>query len=138
MPRIIAIDYGKKRTGIAVTDELQIIATGLTTVETQDLFDFLGKYIAENPIQEIVVGQPVRMHGEIGQLETDIQLFIQKFQEKFPEIPVFRENESLTSKMASQAIFNSGAKKKQRKDKALVDKISAVLILQSYMNSRSI
>src|SRR5690554_678728 len=108
MPRIIAIDFGMKRTGIAVTDELQIIATALETVETKKLMDFLSKYISENNVQEIVVGLPMRMHGEVGQLETEIQKFISKFKKNHPNLPVFRQDESFTSKMASQAIFESG------------------------------
>lgn len=136
MSRILAIDYGMKRTGVAVTDELQIIATALDTVETSKLFEFLDKYISQNNIQEIVVGLPMRMHGEVGQLETEIQKFISKFKEKHSIIPVFRQDESFTSKMASQAIFQSGAKKKKRQDKALIDKISATIILQSYMESK--
>lgn len=136
MPRILAIDYGTKRTGVAVTDELQIIATGLDTIETNKLHDFLDKYLAENEVQEIVIGLPVRMHGEIGELEIEIQKFIQKFSEKHPEIPIFRENEMFTSKLASQAIFQSGAKKKKRQDKALIDKVSATIILQSYMETK--
>lgn len=136
MPRIIAIDYGMKRTGIAVTDELQIIATALDTIETKNLFVFLDQYFAENLIQEIVVGLPMRMHGEVGQLETEIQKFIGKLKEKHPTIPIFRQDESFTSKMASQAIFNSGLKKKKRQDKALIDKVSATIILQSYMSSK--
>ncbi len=136
MPRILAIDYGMKRTGIAVTDELQIIATSLDTVETPKLFEFLGKYLSENNVQEIVVGLPMRMHGEVGQLETKIQKFISKFKEKHPTIPVFRQDESFTSKMASQVIFESGAKKKKRRDKSLIDKVSATIILQSFMESK--
>lgn len=136
MPRIIAIDYGMKRTGIAVTDELQIIATSLDTVETPKLFAFLDKYLTENKVQEIVVGLPMRMHGEVGQLEMEIQKFISKFKEKHPATPVFRQDESFTSKMASQAIFHAGVKKKKRQDKALIDKVSATIILQSYMESK--
>lgn len=136
MPRILAIDYGMKRTGIAVTDELQIIATALDTVETSKLFEFLEKYLSENKVQEIVVGLPMRMHGEVGQLETEIQKFISKFIEKYPTIPVFRQDESFTSKMASQTIFQSGAKKKKRQDKSLIDKVSATIILQSYMETK--
>jgi putative Holliday junction resolvase len=136
MPRIIAIDYGMKRTGIAVTDELQIIATALNTIETSKLFPFLEKYFAENNIQEIVIGLPMRMHGEVGQLEVEIQKFIEKLKEKFPTIPIFRQDESFTSKMASQAIFDSGIKKKKRQDKSLIDKVSATIILQSYMSTK--
>lgn len=136
MPRIIAIDYGMKRTGLAVTDELQIIATALDTIETSKLFPFLEKYFAENNIQEIVIGLPMRMHGEVGQLEVEIQKFIGILKEKFPTIPIFRQDESFTSKMASQAIFDSGIKKKKRQDKSLIDKVSATIILQSYMSSK--
>lgn len=137
MPRIIAIDYGTKRCGVAVTDELQIIATALETVDNAKLLDFLDQYIAQNNVQEIVVGLPIRMHGEVGQLEVDIQQFIQQFQKNHPQIPVFRENEMFTSKLASQAIFHSGLKKKKRQDKSLIDKVSATIILQSYMASKN-
>jgi len=136
MPRIIAIDYGMKRTGIAVTDELQIIATALDTVETSKLMEFLAQYIPQNNVAEMVVGLPIRMHGEVGQLETEIQKFIHRVMAKFPTLPIHRQDESFTSKMASQTIFMSGAKKKKRQDKALIDKVSATIILQSYMDSR--
>lgn len=138
MSRIIAIDYGMKRTGIAVTDELQIIATGLDTVETKKLHEFLNQYISENKVQEIVVGLPMRMHGEVGELEVEIQKFLSKFKQNHPDLPIFRVNEIFTSKMASQVIFQSGAKKKKRQDKALIDKVSATIILQSYMESKGI
>lgn len=138
MSRILAVDYGKARTGLAVTDELRIIANPLTTVETLRLFEFLDNYLKENKVGELVVGLPMRMHGEVGELEEDIQKFIKKFQKKHPLIPVFREDEMFTSKMASQAIFAAGAKKKKRRDKKLVDKVAAVLILQSYMESKGI
>lgn len=137
MSRIIAIDYGTKRTGIAVTDELQIIATALETVETSELFAFLDRYISQNSIQELVVGLPMRMHGEVGQLEVEIQKFLNKFKAKHPLIPIFRQDESFTSKMASQAIFDSGVKKMKRRDKSLIDKVSATIILQSYMESNN-
>jgi len=136
MPRIIAIDFGMKRTGIAVTDELQIISTALDTIETKNVIEFLKKYIGENNVQEIVVGLPMRMHGEVGQLETEIQKFIAKLKINHPDLPIFRQDESFTSKMASQAIFESGVKKKKRQDKALIDKVSATIILQSYMDSK--
>lgn len=137
MSRILAIDYGMKRTGIAVTDELQIIATAVDTVETSKLFDFLNNYISENKVQEIVVGLPMRMHGEVGQLETEIQKFISRFKEEYPRIPVFRQDESFTSKMASQTIFMTGAKKNKRQNKALIDRVSATIILQSYMERKN-
>lgn len=136
MPRILAVDYGMKRTGLAVTDELQIIASPLDTVETTKLFDFLEKYFSANTVQEIVVGQPVKMHGEEGSVEPEIQKFIQKFNAKFPAIPVFRQDERFTSLMASRAILDSGVKKKKRQEKGLIDKVSAALILQGYMERR--
>lgn len=138
MPRILAVDYGKKRTGIAVTDELQIIASPLETIETHKLFDFFRVYFSENNVQEIVVGLPMRMHGEVGELEEDIKIFIKRFKKNFPDIPVFRYNETFTSKMASQAIFDAGIKKKKRQDKSLIDKVSAAIILKSYMDSKGI
>lgn len=136
MSRILAIDYGMKRTGFAVTDELQIIASPLETIETQKVFEFLEKYFSQNKVQEIVVGLPMRMHGEVGQLEIEIQRFISTFKDKFSDIPVFRQNETFTSIMASRAIFESGIKKKKRQDKSLIDKVSASLILQSYLESK--
>lgn len=138
MSRILAIDYGKARTGLAVTDELRIIANPLATVDTPGLFEYLDTYLKEHKVGELVVGFPMRMHGEVGELEKDIQKFISKFQNKYPGIPVFRENEMFTSKMASEAIFAAGAKKKKRKDKKLVDKVAAVLILQSYMETKGV
>lgn len=132
----MAIDYGTKRTGLAVTDDLQIIATALDTVDTSALLDYLQRYFSENNVQEIVVGLPMRMHGEVGQLESEIQKFIEKFKSKFPEIPLQRLDESFTSKMASQAILAAGAKKKKRQDKGLIDRVSATILLQSYMNSK--
>lgn len=136
MSRILAIDYGLKRCGLAVTDELQLIANPLDAVETAKLFDFLDKYTSENKVQEIVIGLPTRMHGEEGLIEPEIQKFISKFKEKYPSIPVMRQDERFTSLMASRAIFESGAKKKKRQEKGLIDKVSATLILQSYMESK--
>lgn len=136
MPRIIALDYGTKRTGIAVTDELQIIATSLDTVDTPKLLGFLSNYIGEHSVQELVVGLPMRMHGEVGELEVEIQKFIKKFKEKHPSLPVYRQNETFTSKIASRTLYETGLSKKKRKDKALLDKVSATLILQSYMESK--
>lgn len=136
MGRIMAIDFGMKRTGIAVTDELQLIASPLDTVETNRLVDFLEKYFNENQVQEIVIGLPIRLHGEVGDLEVEIQKWVKQFQLKFPEIPIFRENETFTSKMASDAILLSGAKKKKRQDKSLIDQVSATIILQSYMQKK--
>lgn len=136
MPRILAIDYGKKRCGIAVTDELQIIATGLDTIETPKLLQFLAQYFIENQVEEIVLGQPMRMHGEVGELEVDILKFIDQFKTAHPQVPVKRHNEIFTSKMASRTIFEAGVKKKKRQEKGLIDKVSAAILLQSYMEAK--
>lgn len=134
MGRIVALDYGKKRTGIAVTDELQLIASGLKTVPTTDLLDFLKNYEAKEDIDKWVVGEPRQMDNTPSESEAMIRAFIKKLRLHFPEIPVEREDERFTSKMAVQTMIKGGLKKKQRTDKALVDEISATLILQSYMN----
>ncbi|MAD98071.1 MAG: Holliday junction resolvase RuvX [Flavobacteriaceae bacterium] len=133
MGRILALDYGTVRTGIAVTDELQIIASGLTTVETDHLMAFLENYFQEEDVEEVIIGEPKRMSNDASTVETDIQSFIQSFQKKFPNIPVQRMDERFTSKMAFQTMIDGGLKRKKRKDKGLVDKISATIILQSYL-----
>lgn len=132
----MAIDFGKKRTGIAVTDDFQIIASGLDTIETEHLFTFLKKYFAENNVDEIVVGLPVDLKGNISEVETSIQEFIQKFKTDFSEIPVLRIDERFTSKMATFYISQSGKSKKDRQSKALIDKISATIILQNYLEQK--
>ncbi|MDO5104576.1 Holliday junction resolvase RuvX [Capnocytophaga sp.] len=136
MSRILAIDYGSKRSGIAVTDPMRIIASGLTTIATNELIPFLKKYTADENVQEIVIGQPKRMSNENSDIETDIQQFIIKLQNELPHISIEREDERFTSKMAFQAMLDGGMKKKQRQNKALIDEISATLILQSYMNRK--
>ena len=133
MARILAIDYGTKRTGIAVTDELQIIASGLTTVNTEKLLDFLGKYFREEKVELVLVGEPKQKDGAASQSEIYIQDFLKSFSEKFPEMPVKRVDEAFTSKMAFQTMIDSGLKKKKRRDKALIDEISATIILQTYL-----
>ena len=137
MAQILAIDYGKKRCGIAVTDDLQLIATGYDTIDTPQIFSFLEQYFSTNKVEAIVVGLPMDLKGNMSEVEADIQEFLTKFEEKFPNIVVKRFDERFTSKMASQAILFSGTKKKVRQDKSLVDKVSAVLILQSYLEMRS-
>ncbi|CEN32351.1 Holliday junction resolvase RuvX [Capnocytophaga cynodegmi] len=134
MSRILAIDYGSKRCGIAVTDPLRIIASGLTTVATDELVTFLKKYISEEKVTEIVVGQPKRMNNEFSDIEKEIQEKVELLEKEFPEIIIVREDERFTSKMAFQSMIDSGLGKKQRKNKALIDEISATLILQNYMN----
>ncbi|GAB4507807.1 Holliday junction resolvase RuvX [Flagellimonas sp. MMG031] len=134
MARILALDFGKVRTGIAVTDELQLIASGLTTVETKDLLDFLEGYTQQESVERFVVGLPKQMDNTASESEVLIQNFLKKLTAKFPSIPVERQDERFTSKMAFQSMLDSGMKKKKRKDKALVDEISATLILQAYLN----
>lgn len=134
MGRIVALDYGKKRTGIAVTDELQLIASGLTTVATHDLLDFLKKYVAEEKVTMFVVGEPKQMDNTPSEAENLITPFLSRLKKIFPELPVEREDERFTSKMAVRTMIDSGLKKKQRRDKALVDEISATIILQAYLN----
>ena len=133
MGRILAIDYGKIRTGIAVTDELQIIASGLTTTATKDLISFLKDYITKESVELFLVGLPKQMNNEPSESEELIIPFLKKLKNTFPKIPIERVDERFTSKMAFKTMIDSGLKKKQRKNKALVDEISATLILQSYL-----
>jgi len=134
--RILAIDFGRKRTGIAVTDELQIIASGLTTVATHDLIPFLQKYVAEERVDVIIVGEPKQMDNTPSESEAYIIPFLNRLAKVFPNIPVERQDERFTSKMAFQTMIDSGLKKNQRKNKALVDEISATIILQAYLNKK--
>jgi putative Holliday junction resolvase len=136
MARILAIDYGLKRTGIAVTDELQIIASGLTTVLTNDLISFLKDYIKKEKIELFLIGEPKQMNNSPSESEVFIIPFIKKLESVFPNIPIKRVDERFTSKMAFQTMIDSGFKKNQRKNKALIDEISATLILQSYLYSK--
>ena len=133
MARILAIDYGKKRTGIAVTDELQIIASGLTTVPTKELFPFLKEYTNNEKVELFLVGEPKQMNNSASESEALIVPFIDELIKMFPSIPIKRIDERFTSKMAFQTMIDSGLKKKQRQNKALVDEISATIILQSYL-----
>ncbi|WP_297703471.1 Holliday junction resolvase RuvX [uncultured Eudoraea sp.] len=134
MARIIALDFGKQRTGIAVTDELQLIASGLTTVNTKDLLQYLKDYSAKENIAVIVVGEPKRWDNTPSESEVSIQVFLKKLKTYFPLIPIDRQDERFTSKVAFQTMVESGLKKKQRQNKELIDEISATLILQSYLN----
>ena len=136
MGRILAIDYGKKRTGIAVTDILQIIANGLTTVATSELIDFLLKYIEKEPVERIIVGHPKQMNNEDSENMKRIVPFVNQLKKKLPQIPVEMIDERFTSVLAHQAMLDGGLKKKARQDKALVDEISATIILQSYLESK--
>lgn len=136
MSRIIALDFGKKRTGIAVTDELQIIASGLKTVETKKLLPFLKEYISKENIESIIIGQPKQMNNTDSESEVLILAFINKLKPQIPGIPIIREDERFTSKMAFQTMIDSGMSKKKRRDKALIDEISATIILQSYLYNK--
>jgi putative Holliday junction resolvase len=137
MGRILAIDYGTKRTGLAVTDEMQIIASGLTTVETKGLIPFLKDYVASEKVDKFVVGLPKQMDNTASDSEIYIQKFLEQLIKVIPHVPVDRVDERFTSKMAFQTMIDSGLKKKQRQNKALIDEISATLILQSYLASQS-
>lgn len=134
MARIIALDFGKQRTGIAVTDDLQIIASGLTTVNTKDLLQYLKDYTTKENIAGIVVGEPKQRDNTPSESEASIQVFLKKLRTSFPLIPIDRQDERFTSKVAFQTMVESGLKKKQRQNKELIDEISATLILQSYLN----
>lgn len=133
MERLLAIDYGTKRTGIAVTDEMQLIASGLTTIPTEKLILFLKKYFAEENVELVVIGEPKQKDGTHSNIEEEIKKFIQKFSEVFPEMNIARMDERFTSKMAFQTMIDSGLKKKQRQNKELIDEISATIILQDYL-----
>jgi putative Holliday junction resolvase len=136
MGRILALDYGSKRTGIAITDELQLIASGLTTVSTSGLMDFLKKYFSTEKVELLLVGEPKQKDGAHSRIEEEIQPFLKKFSQAFPDIEVKRVDERYTSKMAFQTMIDSGLKKKQRQNKALVDEISATIILQEYLYNK--
>ena len=136
MGQILAIDYGKVRTGIAVTDDMQIIASGLTTVETPKLVDFLNKYFSENSVDEVVIGLPTDLKGNMSEIETEIQKFILVFEKEFPDKIINRLDERFTSKMASFFISQSGKNKKQRQEKGLIDKVSATILLQNFLDQK--
>jgi len=134
--RIMAFDYGTKRIGIAVTDPLQLIAGALDTVHPEHIWDYLERYLATESVSEFVVGMPLQMDGSPSQSAQHVRGFSRKLKKKYPAIPVHFMDERFTSKMATASILASGARRKQRQDKALVDTVSAVLILQSYMEKR--
>lgn len=136
MSRILAIDYGKKRTGLAVTDPMQIIASGLTTVATTELMDFILKYVAQEKVERIIVGHPKQMNNEDSENMKRIIPFINLLKKKLPAIPIELVDERFTSVLAHQAMLDGGLKKKTRQNKALVDEISATIILQSYMETK--
>jgi putative holliday junction resolvase len=136
MGRIIAIDYGTKRTGIAATDELQIIASGLTTVATPNLIAFIQEYTTQEKVELMLVGQPTQKDGTPSDVEQHIAGFIKKIKKILPELPIERVDERYTSKLAFQSMIDGGLKKKQRRNKALIDEISATIILQEYLYNK--
>lgn len=138
MSRILAIDYGRKRTGIAVTDVLQIIANGLTTVPTSQLMEFVLDYVKKEPVERIVVGHPKQMNNQESENMRNIVPFVNQLRKKLPHVPVEWVDERFTSVLAHQTMLDGGLKKKARQNKALVDEISATIILQSYLESRNI
>lgn len=135
MPRILSIDYGLKRTGIAVTDPLQIIASGLTTVESKQLIPFLKNYFSKEPVELIIIGEPKNWDDSDTHATPLVERCIKDLQKNFPSIPIKKVDERFTSKMAKDSMLEMGLKKKQRRDKALVDEIAATILLQEYMRS---
>ena len=136
MGRILSIDYGQKRTGLAVTDPLQIIANGLTTVPTAQLVDFILDYVKREQVERIIVGLPRQNSGEYSENMKRITPFVNRLKKLFPEIPLEMVDERFTSVLAHRTMLDAGLKKKDRQNKALVDEISACIILQTYMEGR--
>ncbi|MCK5028537.1 MAG: Holliday junction resolvase RuvX [Bacteroidales bacterium] len=137
MGRILAIDYGRKRVGIAVTDPLQIIANSLTTIQTKDIWDFLADYFQKEDVDCVVIGYPKQMNNQASDSVRYINPFLGKFQKVYPEMEIIQVDERFTSKMAFQTMIDAGLKKKARQNKELVDTISATIILQSYLEQRT-
>lgn len=136
MPRILAIDYGLKRTGIAVTDDFQLIATGLTTIASADAIDFLADYFSKENVVTVLIGEPKQMNGQPSESTAVIEKFVTAFKTRFPDMKVLRADERFTSKMAFQTMIDSGLKKKQRQNKALVDEIAATIMLQDFLTRK--
>lgn len=134
--RILSVDYGRKRTGLAVTDPLQLIAGGLATVATSELFDYLKNYIAKEPVERIVIGEPRQPNGAPSENMSRVEQFVNRWRKAVPDVPIEYYDERFTSVLAHQAMLQGGLRKKTRQDKALVDEISATIILQDYMESR--
>jgi len=134
--RIISIDYGKKRTGLAVTDPLQLIAGGLATVATHELFDYLCRYVDKEPVERLVIGEPRQPNGQPSENMVRVEQFVNRWRKAMPQFPIEYYDERFTSVLAHQAMRDGGLHKKARQDKALVDEISATIILQDYMRSK--
>lgn len=135
MPRILSIDYGKKRTGLAVTDSLKIIAGGLATVQTGELFDFIQEYTRKEPVELIVIGEPKQPNGTPSENHARVLQFVSRWEKAHPEVPIRLYDERFTSVLAHRAMIDGGLRRKARQNKALVDEISATIILQSYLES---
>ena len=136
MARILSIDYGKKRTGIAVTDPLQIIAGGLATVSTSELFEWLKAYLVKETVERIIIGEPRQPNGQPSENLARVQQFVSRWRKAMPQVPIEYFDERFTSVLAHQAMLDGGLRKKARQDKALVDEISATIILEDYLRSR--
>ncbi|MBQ2345297.1 MAG: Holliday junction resolvase RuvX [Prevotella sp.] len=136
MARILSIDYGKKRTGLAVTDPLKLIAGGLATVSTSELFNYLQDYIKKEQVEKVIIGKPLQTNGEPSENLNRVQQFVNRWKKAIPQIPIEYYDERFTSVLAHRAIMDSGIGKKARQNKALVDEISATILLQDYMESR--
>jgi putative Holliday junction resolvase len=138
MPRILSIDYGQKRTGIAVTDDFQIIASGLTTIPSATAIDFLKDYFSKEKVEAVLIGEPKQMNGQPSESASIIKGFVTHFANHFPDMKVIRVDERFTSKMAFQTMIDSGLNKKQRQNKGLIDEISATIMLQDYLSRKGI
>ncbi len=138
MARILGIDYGRKRTGIAVTDPLQIVANSLATVPTHTLLDFIKNYVAKEPVEAIVIGQPTQLNGQPSESMRYITPFVKRLQKEMPQMPVIMYDERFTSTIAHQAMLDGGMKKSARQDKNRVDAIAATIILNDYLQSKSL
>jgi putative Holliday junction resolvase len=136
LARILSIDYGKKRTGLAVTDPLKLIAGGLATVSTSELFNYLQDYIKKEQVEKVIIGKPLQTNGEPSENLNRVQQFVNRWKKAVPQIPIEYYDERFTSVLAHRAILDSGIGKKARQNKALVDEISATILLQDYMESR--
>ena len=136
MARILSIDYGKKRTGLAVSDPLQLIAGGLATVATHELWDYLQQYVVREQVERIVIGEPRQPNGQPSENLARVQQFVNRWRKAMPQIPIEYYDERYTSVLAHQAMLDAGLKKKARQDKALVDEISATIILEDYLRSK--
>ena len=136
MARILSIDYGKKRTGIAVTDPLQIIANGLATVSTSELFNYLKDYLSREQVERIIIGRPLQTNGLPSENLQRVEQFVNRWRKEMPDVPVEYVDERFTSVLAHQAMIDGGLRKKARQDKALVDKISATIMLEDYLRRR--